>query len=185
MERDVARMGTLKRGIVLGGADCLHADLAAARALFIPDVIIATNNAGRDYPDKFDHWVTMHPDKLKTWVAERREKGLPDARQLWCPRHRTPPPGIECLTAPSWGGSSGLFGIVVGLLAVELHKIVLVGCPMLAANAHYDDKRVWAEASRYHSAWQRYLPEIKYKVRSMSGWTKELLGAPDRSWLDA
>jgi hypothetical protein len=35
----------------------------------------------------------------------------------------------------------------------------------------------------YRKGWERKLPDIKDRVRSMSGWTKELLGKPTKGWL--
>lgn len=179
--------------LILGGADNLEEDRLAALKLFAPDLIVATNNAGRDYPGHVDHWVTMHPSRtpatpgMEGWVAERRKAGRPDAGQLWIPHHRNPPKGLEPLVrrAPSAGGSSGLFAcfVVVKMLCC---RGVLVGVPMMAERRHYDDKRIWAEAPRYWGNWltaARKESVLRRDIRSMSGKTRELFGAPTEEWL--
>ncbi len=103
----------MKIALILGGADCLEEDKRAALALFAPDYIVATNNAGRDYPDKVDHWVTFHPDKMSDWVRERRKKGLPDGYVLWKPAHRNNPQGLDMRSIPSYGGSSWIMASVL------------------------------------------------------------------------
>jgi hypothetical protein len=186
MESDAARLDQMKKSaLVLGGANNLHEDMAEALKLFKPAVLIATNNAGRDHQGPLDHWCSMHPDKLGNWVKERRKAGRPDAGTLWRPRHRPTPQGLDMQAVPSWGGSSGLLAVTVALLALECDKVVLVGVPLERERAHYDDKRVWVEADRYRSAWQRYLHAMSNKVKSMSGWTRQLLGAPDVEWFNA
>ena len=180
-----------KVALILGGADCVEKDRVAALALFTPDCVVCINESGRDYPEYFDHWVSMHPNKAPTtvglegWVKERRKLGRPDAGRLWIPQHRQPPPGLQMMVsrAPSWGGSSGLLACVVVVVALNCRG-VLAGCPMQKDRAHYFDKRIWAEADRYRPSWIRYMPQIKGRIKSMSGWTQEMLGAPTAAWLN-
>lgn len=174
--------------LILGSADCLHADMAAALAMFKPVCIVGVNEAGRDHPGPLDHWVSMHPVKdhtsagLVNWVKERRAKGYPDAGTLWRPRHRNCPDGVEMRDCPSWGGSSGLFAVGVCILALE-YRCVLAGVPMQAERAHYNNPKVWSDCVHYLANWKTYLPQMRDKAKSMSGWTAELLGKPDPVWL--
>jgi len=170
-----------KRAIILGGAGNLWDDKAAALKLFEPDLVIACNHAGRDERGRVDHWVTMHPDIRTRWIGERVEAGLPPAGQLWHPRHRGNYP--DSTQIESWAGSSGMLCIAV---AYELRcsHIVLCGVPMEKQHGHYDDPRPWHECRQYHQVWERRRPRIQSRVRSMSGWTRELLGAPTKEWLN-
>ena len=174
--------------LILGGADCLKADMEQALALFTPTIIIAVNNAGFDYPGPLDHWVTMHPDKMPEWVKKRRANGYPGAGTLWRPRHRQPGGNLEMRECPSWGGSSGLFAIAVCRLGLKgpgtEYRAVLAGVPMQAERAHYDNPKPWNDCQHYLSSWKTHLPQINGKVKSMSGWTREILGAPDQGWLN-
>lgn len=168
--------------LVLGGADCLRTDRAAAEALFAPDLIVACNHAGRDEPGRIDHWATMHPELFLLWIPQRAALGHPPAGQLWHARHRVS--HAESTGLESWGGSSGLLCVK---LAIDLgcSHIVLAGVPMLKTARHYDDDRHWIEARQYWPAWERRVPEMAGRVRSLSGWTAKLLGMPTRKWLDA
>lgn len=149
-----------------------------------PDFILATNETGRDFPGRIDHWVSMHPEKMAAWVKERRAAGRSEAGTLWYPRHKQPPAGFMMSKAPSWGGSSGLLAVTVCLKAILCERTVLAGIPLTTEGAHYFDKRRWVEAHRYRTAWVRYLPELRNRVKSMSGWTRELLGGPE-GWQNA
>lgn len=174
----------MKYALILGGADCLQADREAALKLFTPDYIVATNEAGRDYAGELDVWVTMHPEKIQGWLKERAKAGRLPAKALWKPQHRNGPTGLEMRGIPSWGGSSGLLACAGVKLALECRG-VLAGCPMTIEGSHYWDKnhRPWGEAPRYWDNWIRFYPQIRDCIRSMSGKTKELLGAPTREWL--
>lgn len=173
---------TPKRAIVLGGGGTLWDDIEQARALFEPDLVIACNHAGRDYPGRVDHWVTMHPDLRSRWTGERIKNGFPPAGRLWHPRHRGIQPDSTAIE--SWAGSSGMLCVAV---AYELRcsHIVLCGVPMDKMAGHYDDPKPWTEARQYHAVWERLRPRIKGRVRSMSGWTRDRLGAPTEEWLNA
>jgi len=152
--------------------------------MFKPDYVLCTNDLGVDYPDEIDHWCTMHPDKLTGWVNARRKAGRPDAKQLWIPQHREPPKELTGLVrhAPSWGGSSGLLCCVVVLKILNC-RAVLAGVPMTADTAHYNSSKPWTDVVHYTSNWIRFRSELNDRIKSMSGWTKELLGEPTAEWL--
>lgn len=166
--------------LILGGANTLAADRARALELFEPDVVIACNHAGRDEPGRLDHWASMHPDLFPHWLAARRAAGRPEPGRFWHARHRPTP--IESSPIESWGGSSGLLCVAV---AFELgaERVVLAGVPMLKTARHYDDDRHWMEARQYWPGWERHAPSMMGRVRSLSGWTLDLLGLPTREWV--
>lgn len=169
--------------VILGGAACLKADLDAALALFTPDLIIATNNAGRDRDGPVDHWVSMHPEFFEKWIAARAAAGRPPAGRLWSAQRRRLPrwPDLDISRVENWGGSSGMLAITVAQ-EIEVTHAVLCGVPMTAAEAHYDDHKPWTEAGSYRKVWMVRAPGLPF-VRSMSGLTRELLGEPTREWL--
>lgn len=171
-----------RRAIILGGAQTLHRDHREALELFEPDLVIACNHAARDHEGRVDHWVSMHPEFFPKWIKMREIAGLPQVPNYWHPRHKPTP--IPSNPLKSIGGSSGLFCVAV---AEQLHctHAVLVGVPMVKMENHYDKREPWWEARQYHPAWERQRERFAGWVRSMSGWTKELLGAPDEEWLNA
>lgn len=168
--------------LVLGSANCLEADKAAALELFDPHLIIACNHAARDEPGRVDHWVTMHPELLAHWIAQRRAAGRPDAGQLWAARHRAHRCAVETTRIENWGGSSGLLCVAVAF-ELGVQKIVLAGVPLRKTFKHYDSEAPWDEARQYWPAWELHLSRMTDRVRSLSGWTQDLLGFPTREWL--
>lgn len=75
-------------------------------------------------------------------------------------------------------GSSGLFAVKVALIDLGYEDVVLCGVPM-TATPHFDDNVPWPEVDLFKLGWEQALPQIDGRVRSMSGWTRELLGAPN------
>lgn len=167
---------------VLGGAGCIWDDLDEARELATPDLIIATNHAGRDFKGHVDHWVSMHAELLAHWQGQRHRAGRSPAGKLWSAQHRQGGPAtIDRIPSP--GGSSGLLAVFVGL-HLGIDRIICCGVPMSSNEAHYDDRKRWMEARMYLPAWRRALPKMQDRVRSMSGETAILLGRPDGTWLN-
>jgi hypothetical protein len=169
------------RALILGGADTLEADKAAALELFEPDLIIACNHAARDEAGRVDHWVSMHPELVPKWAVARARAGHPPAANYWHPRHKRA--SLPSNPIKSVGGSSGMLCLMV---ARQLHvtHAVLAGVPMAKMNRHYDNREPWYEARQYHPAWLRHREQFAPWVRSMSGWTREQFGAPTEEWLN-
>jgi len=117
------------------------------------------------------------------WRPQRRDKGYPEARFYWTADktafrvYNAPVRTVRCD-----GGSSGLIGALVGL-QVGGTRVVLAGIPLSAEGRQYDTGKTWDEAEVYHGAWIRAMDRLLGKVRSMSGWTAEQLGAPTAEWL--
>jgi hypothetical protein len=177
-------MDKVTTALVLGGAACVHDDIKAALQLFTPDIIVAVKDIGITWP-KVDYWATFHPERLPKELGVRRASGLPDPKEIWT--YRQPPKGssfgIPIKILKTKGGSSGLLGTEGALDVAD--RIVLCGIPLDPGQVHYKRPRRggWPPAKMYRLAWTVALPRIKDKVRSMSGWTKEVLGAPTLEWL--
>lgn len=177
-------------GLVLGGADCLSADVEAFRALADPAdcTVIAVNDAGFLFPGRLDHWATLHPEELAWRRWRRQRRGYPGGYQTWI---RPYPIGMQKReeafdhVMPGWGaGSSGLFAVGVALEGLGLRHVVLCGVPMDArGHEARDPRRVWNGWVGYQGEWARRADQLRPWVRSMSGWTRSLLGAPLPEWL--
>lgn len=162
------------RALILGGADCLWCDLGALE-VWKPDVVIATNDAIAAYPDRIDHAVTLHPEKLVRWRMERwKNRGNGDY-ETWS-RPDTPD-GVD-RTLSGWSsGSSGMLAVGVAL-SVGADSVVLAGVPMQAGAAHFFDPSPWNDVWHHREAWEKRADELRGRVWSLSGWTRDLLGAP-------
>jgi hypothetical protein len=171
--------------LVVGGAagvrdECEQALRSCHEAGRFGVVAFVCNDMIAEYPYLIAHAVTLHPPKMRAWLRERvaRFGGLLPLR-LWCPRGNVL--GFTDST-PDWGGSSGLFAVKI---ARELghDRIILAGVPMTVEGAHFRRRQRWAAAHGFRPAWQRRVGELAPFVRSMSGWTREIFGAPDRDFL--
>lgn len=167
---------------VLGSAACVAADLEAAIALVRPDTLVAVNGAAPLWRGPLPHFATMHPEKASLWLTERAGRGLPPPEAIWCPPGIGRLHGLPWRFARAWGGSSGLFGVSVALGELGAHRVILCGVP-LDAQPHVGERAPWTDALRYRYAWRARKRELVGKVKSMSGWTRELLGAPTPEWL--
>lgn len=169
--------------MILGGAANVHEDLEAARALVTEYDVVTVNHFGISYPGKINHWVTIHSEFMFFWQDARARQGLPPAERIWF-AEKSPEVHISHSVATDHGGSSGLMAVMVAL-ALSYDKIVLCGVPIEGAQAHFlIPEAEWQGAERYQRAWQRLVPVMADRVRSMSGWTARLLGQPDDVWLN-
>jgi len=174
----------VKTALVLGSAASVYGDAKEAFKLFTPQCVAATNNIGIDWPSKIDHWFTLHPNKTPDWpgmeeALRRRKLARRNRPETWSFK---PAPSIDHVIE-DWSGSSGLFAVKALIEELQFDKIVLAGVPMTKVGGHYNEKHEWHKAEMYHRGWKKHLLEIKPFVRSMSGWTKEILGEPTRAWL--
>lgn len=170
--------------LILGGASTLPADRERALDLLAGRkfIVIACNHAARDEPGPVHHWATMHPELYPMWLEQRAAAGRPAPGKLWHARHRLSK--VDSTPIESWGGSSGLLCVAVGF-ELGCRRIVLAGVPMEKMLRHYDDEKPWMEARQYHPAWERHMAQLRTRVRSLSGWTREQLGEPTGEWLNA
>lgn len=187
----------IRRALVLGRHADVWKEMEAVKKMATFHKIIAVKRAGRDYPGFVHEWVSFHLNMFPQFIADREKMGYPPAQRLWSGRH--PKSGrkydghykVHMLNC--YGGSSGLLGIQVAREIGRppfdderpIDKIVLCGIPM-EPTEKYDDGKLWKEALVYRESWHKVFamyPELKDKVRSMSGWTKEQYGPVTEEWL--
>lgn len=166
--------------VVLGGAPSVWDELSDLMQMTRVDCVVATNEAGAYCALRVNHWVTLHHEKMKDWWDLRMRNGYSPPDKVWFhapSRHFVLPHE----STGEWGGSSGLFGVKI---ALELgHKrIVVCGMPLIDG-PHFHTEQKMTGCKRYRRAWEAHVEELAPFVRSMSGWTKELLGEPDEFWL--
>lgn len=150
--------------LVLGGAACLWDDLRALGPF--RGVVIATNEAGVYYPHRVGHWATLHGEKLSRWMSERGYRGGNMDFHAW------PAP------FPGWDkGSTGLHAVAVALLGLDCENVTLCGVPM-NDDPYFFGRDSWQKAHVHWPEWEALLPEMEGRVFSMSGRTRDLLGAP-------
>ena len=166
--------------LVLGGAATVWDDAAAALDMFDPGMVLAVNDIAARWTGQVDYLVTLHPEKLPMWQAQRLRRGMNGPATV---AHEPPADVVMDYRFPGMNasGSSGLFAVKVALEA-GADRVVLAGVPM-TPTPHFFDAGHWGERESFAGAWEIALPHIAGRVRSLSGWTRELLGAPTPDWL--
>lgn len=163
--------------LILGGAGCVWKDLETFDRTGFD--VMAINDMGWAFDDRIDFWVTLHPEKMEDWMAKR--KGNKDF-QTWS-HADIPAARIDKILSEYWksddgiSGSSGLFAVQVGL-KLGYDEIVLAGVPMDGTNNQTGPKECWNEnvALNFRKAWVLQADFLRGRVKSLSGWTKTLLG---------
>lgn len=173
--------------LVLGGASCLHDDLAAALDLVTPDLIVACNDAGT-VVGRVDAWVSLHSENFPHWIGERKANGFDNAPSLYSHIIQEKAVGLPITVTP-WAfpdqpetASSGVFAIKVALYDIGCDRAILCGIPM-TSTPHFFDAEDWPPAERYFNRLAQLNKNDLSRVRSMSGATAELLGRPSPDWL--
>jgi hypothetical protein len=165
---------------VLGGARGVWAELSQLETMIgrRPDLIVGTNDAGVIYPGHLDAWATLHHERFAEW--RRRRTG----NQNYRPFIHAPLSGLDAeVVRERWSGSSGLYAAQVALQELGASGVVQCGVPLSPEAAHFFNSAPWSDADVFRRGFEAAHPVIRDTVRSMSGWTRDLLGAPDAQWL--
>lgn len=169
--------------IALGGAKGVWDELEEALTL-CPDADVgAVNEAGRDYTGHLTLWASLHPEKFHRWQRGRERNGLNTDFTACCHKKHFDT-RVDFVTNDIWGGTSGLFLCQIAAINFGYSRIIVCGMPISDSPKYFTDDQ-WKGVSRYRKGWTEATqqPELKGKIRSMSGWTRELVGPPDSEWL--
>lgn len=181
--RRAERVAPMLKLLVLGGAACVWDDAEAAMEMAEFDAVLACKDMIADWPGRLDYGVSLHPERCAEYLRERKRKGYLGRPQIWVHKnHGSRRAETDC-SIEDWGGSSGLFGVRVGI-EEGFGRIVLAGVPMTADAGHYKRGEPWTECRKYTARWEARADDLRGAVRSMSGWTAELLGRPTTDWLN-
>lgn len=192
--RWLARQNLPGQALICGSAPTLVDDLELAR-LWMPEAaVIAVNESARIV--KADFLVTQHPEKalwfrsrsldpdIEVHTGKSRERAVRYSIDVYWP---------DCTTLATSGGSAIAIALKMGF-----QKVLLCGMPMNGGDGYFrgstmrrDEPRFGMESpdSEYIQGYKKKLveftkkqPEVLRIVRSMSGFTRELFGAPE--WLN-
>lgn len=181
-----------RRAVVLGGADCVWDDFERLEEMIgqpWPGLVIAVNDAGWAFPRKIDHWVSLEAENFqrkKSWEDRRRSNGYPGGYETWG--------GIWCTGTDDTElvdhaipvdlvGSSGYHAAYeVAVRHLFMKRVPICGIPM-TGDPHFFDAEPWNGFRSHRFAWERSVEVFNGRIRSMSGWTRDLLGEPTPDWL--
>lgn len=187
--------------LVVGSAPCLYDDLSNALQLR-PFASVMLVNGACSAVEKAEHVLSGHTDKAELFAAERR-KAFPNAAP-WrlhatiTEKHRHEAKIVFPSVTDWWGKDmcTGATSIAKGArigFAMGFEEVILCGAPMdgsgyapAEAKVGHDCHRVGDPAAQdrrviagYRTKFAKLAKgEFKDKVFSMSGFTKECLGAP-------
>lgn len=151
-----------------------------------PDAVIGVNLMIERWAGKLDYSVTLHPEALEAWQVTRRRRGFPEAT-VSIAHVMQSGPRIDRVVDYRWPGmnASGSSGLFAAKVALEdgFDRIILAGVPISADGGHFTYDGPWIHVESYRGAWKEALPHLAGRVRSMSGWTAEILGKPTKEWL--
>ncbi len=182
----------MKRALIFGRAKGVWDEIDQARMLGAYDFIVGVGSAVLDYPHEVDDWVSFHATLFPHWLELRVKRGHPRPKRLWSSLHHRQSPVKERLPSGDIvrhircaGGSSGYTAVEVARTQLYCERIVLCGIPMDSERGQYDSVSPWQEAVKHRKVWEENAGKLMGSVRSMSGWTQQLLGgeAPTRDWL--
>ena len=181
----------LTTAVIYGGARCLEADLRAL-PLLSHYLRVGINDALYTLRD-LDCVATLHPENVrgggpdKEWLRKRRENGWADVpvwthNAAWADQEgfRVWRSGDAAEDTIWTRGSSGLFAVGVALHALKADRVILCGVPMDHSPNRYRDEDEWKQWQRYRIGWTQARDRgMLENVRSVSGWTADLLGRPE------
>lgn len=178
--------------LVLGGADCIWADVEAALLLGEFDAVVTCNDITARWPGPIAAAASLHAEKWQLWLAQRDRRGYARPERLFGHAEFTrsvlkTDAAVEFTARHFDGqrdsGSSGLFAAKVALEDLGHDRAVLCGVPMTAEARHFFDNKPWNGAVAHIPGWRQARPSIAGRLRSMSGWTQTFLGEPTADWI--
>ncbi len=137
-----------------------------------PDVMIIGKSCL--YKENIDYFATYHYQDIKLYKDERRKAGYNTDYKVISHEFKKGVDIIEKFLPPS--GSSALLGALAAM-NLGYERIILCGCPLQGKNDQgYQYSNFW-------KGWIAHKGVYGNTVRSVSGWTKQYLGYPDKDWL--
>lgn len=191
------------RVLVVGCASDVWRDVETAQRLGSYDAVYCVKQMGIHWPDSFSVWATLHPESMDEYESERVKLGHPSGYEIVAPPAKEvgmhgKKGRVSRRVTYKWPGmgssaSSGIYAVKVAL-DDGADKVVLAGVPMQADAGHFLPKsrtvthrrvrgQVWAEHGQFMVGLNYALPFLRERVRSVSGHTREILGAPTPEWL--
>jgi len=134
------------------------------------------------WPAKY--FATYHPSDIEPAMERRKQYGgnINFEKIIAHQQHHNNATGRDLvdliIPCEPPTGSSALLGVLAGI-RMGYEKIIVCGCPLIGVN----DKNY--DYANFQKGWTAKLNEIKNVTRSMSGWTRDLLGVPTKEWLIA
>jgi hypothetical protein len=168
--------------LLIGSAAGVWEDLRRYEPIHGKQDRMAVNDMMSHYPGRLDHGVTLHKDKLPGFGFNQAYRA---SHEAW------PPMQTHSKYKHDWvkhvwpihrdGGTSGLFGVFIGLL-MGYDRVILAGIPCDDSPRFFDPP--WQKHEQFgrettHQEWLKARDRVfDGRVKSLSGNTKIWLGEP-------
>jgi hypothetical protein len=166
--------------LVLGCGECVWHDAARFYEMATPDAVIAVKDMILLWPLRVDYGVNLHPERSIGYMRERAKLKRNTDFEVWA--HKSLTSTLPHRVTTDWQGSTGLLAVKIAL-EEGFDGVVLAGVPMEPSAGHVVRHKAWQSAQMFRKGWKVHFGEIESKVKSMSGWTMDLLGTPTTEWL--
>ena len=166
--------------IVLGAGGSWRADLRNARHFAPKAEIIAVNIALTVCPEPVAAFCTLHPEKAAAWLSnaphQSPETYSPKAWAGFSPDYRVP---------EAWAATSGLYAAQVALRERGARCVILAGVPLEPSAGSIYGPGEWSpdHVAMYRTGAISARREEGARIRSVSGWTRNVFGGPCFAWL--
>jgi hypothetical protein len=184
----------LANALVIGCSKDVWLESWQAKQLGKFDAVYCVKLAGVFFsePQHFK-WATLHPEFMDDYERQRaalchhndyeiiaplaNEVGMHGAQGNISRRVSYRYPGMN--SSASSGGYAAKVALEDGY-----DRVVLAGIPMDADANHFTRGKPWLQRDSFTIGFKQSVPHFAGRVRSMSGWTMGLLGAPNKEWLN-
>jgi hypothetical protein len=181
-----------RTALIVGCATNVWDDVKEAQELVKFDAIYCVKLAGVHWPTEFNVWATLHPEWMDSYEADRLKLGLPNGYEIVAPLSTEvgmhgAKGHIARRISYRWPGmtssaSSGIYAVKVAL-DDGFSSVVLAGIPMQQEANHFARGKPWLQRDCFLPGFEKATPFMLGRVKSMSGLTREVLGAPSPEWL--
>lgn len=170
----------MKIVLVCGSAECLFDDLARMKELLdVAYDVACINHTALYYPYFFNYWIGWHPEifaGLRKFVkgnpitmSSQKEEGVDSVWNF----------------NGFYASDSSLYAAKI-MLELKYDRVILCGSPMDNSRKFYEPygaEKPQHSADNIQEAWRQEVAGFKDRVKSMSGNTRHILGAPTKEWL--
>jgi hypothetical protein len=181
----------MRRALVVGCSANVWQEVEQAQDLCLFDAVYCVKLAGVHWLGPRFVWATLHPEFMDDYEAQRKALGHHMDYEIVAPlpgevgmhgkkgniarRVSYRYPGMNA--SASSGGYAAKIALEDGF-----DRVVLAGVPMSNDN-HFSRGKPWTQRDSFTIGFKQSVKHFAGKVRSMSGWSQELLDAPSAEWL--
>ena len=166
----------MKPIILIGCAPCWKDDLDKLKVI-VDDFDVMAIGLDCPYSGQIKYFVTYHLQDIPIYKMRRRNANYNSNFLVIGYKKDIEVDIIELHKNPT--GSSALLGVVAAI-RLGYKKIILCGCPMEGKSR----EKFGRDYNHFQKGWISRFSEIKDFTRSMSGYTKEILGKPIKEWIN-